>query len=231
LSVAKDGTVTTLTTEAGGVPFKFTDDVDVASDGRIYFSDASSRWGYGDHLPDMLEGRAYGRLLRYDPTTKQTEVLLDGLYFANGVALSEHEDFVLVNETSVSRVTRYWLTGDKAGKSDVFIDALPGYPDGISRGSGGRFWLAMFTVANPMGRWLAPQPMLKKVVYRLPRMLWPKPKRYGFAIALDAQGTMLESLQDPSGERVSMVTSVEEVRGVLYFGTLHDRRIARLVWH
>ncbi len=228
LSVAPDGAVTVLSTEAAGVPMRFTDDADVASDGRIYFSDASSRWGYGDHVPDLLEGRGNGRLLRYDPAQKTTEVLLDGLFFANGVALSEKEDFVLVAETGAQRVTRYWLKGDRKGTSDVFIDRLPGYPDGISSDRRGRFWLAMFTVVNPVATWLAPRPFFKKAVYRLPRALWPKPKPYGFVVALDERGQVVETLQDPDGLSVSTVTSVEEHQGMLYFGTLEAPRLARM---
>jgi sugar lactone lactonase YvrE len=228
LSVAPDGAVTVLATEAAGVPFKFTDDVDVARDGRLYFSDASSRWGYGDHVPDLLEARGWGRLLRYDPTTSRTEVLLDGLHFANGVALSTAEDFVLVAETGRTRLVRYWLEGDKKGTSDVFIDALPGYPDGVSNNRKGRFWVALFTVVNPIATWLAPSPFLKKAVYRLPRALWPRPKPYGLVVALDEKGAVIESLHDVTGEVVSTVTSAEEHGGMLYLGTLHAPHLARM---
>jgi sugar lactone lactonase YvrE len=110
LSVNVSGDVRVLVTEADGVPFGFTDDLDIASDGRIYFSDASSRYHVHDYLLDCIEARPYGRLLRFDPQTGETEVLLRELYFANGVALSPDEDFVLVNETYRYRVTRFWLT-------------------------------------------------------------------------------------------------------------------------
>ena len=36
-----DGEITVLSTEYEGVPFLLTDDLDIASDGMIYFSDAS----------------------------------------------------------------------------------------------------------------------------------------------------------------------------------------------
>jgi sugar lactone lactonase YvrE len=36
-----------LTNEADGIPFRFTDHLDVASDGKIYFTDASSKYGPG----------------------------------------------------------------------------------------------------------------------------------------------------------------------------------------
>ena len=76
-------------------------------DGTVYFSDASSKFAEEENHLDMLEARPHGRLLAYDPASATTTVLLDDLYFANGVALSEAEDFVLINETYRYRIRRY----------------------------------------------------------------------------------------------------------------------------
>src|SRR5690606_20170232 len=90
LRIDPAGKIEVLASEAEGVPFAFTDDLDIASDGRIYFTDASSRFQQPDYLLDLLEGRPYGRLMVHDPASGQTEVLLKDLYFANGVALSQN---------------------------------------------------------------------------------------------------------------------------------------------
>lgn len=227
LRVTPEGKVETLATQAAGVPFAFTDDVDVARDGTIYFSDASSKWGIDDYMLDALEGRAWGRLLRYDPFTKKTDVLLDGLYFANGVALSPNEDFVLVNETYRFRVTRYWLKGEKAGTHEVFLDDLPGYPDGISSDGRGTFWIAIVTVRNREADSLAPKPTLRKLVALLPRSLWPEPEPYGLVLGASESGEILYSLHDPGGVNVRMVTSVEATEDALYLGTLHGAGVWR----
>ncbi|HXY36071.1 MAG TPA: SMP-30/gluconolactonase/LRE family protein [Planctomycetaceae bacterium] len=227
LSVTSKGGLATQSTEAEGKPFRFVDDLDVARDGKIYFSDASDTFGVDDYLLDMLEGRPHGRLLRYDPATKSTKVLLSGLYFANGVALSEHEDFVLVNETYRFRVTRYWLKGDRAGKSDVFVDNLPGYPDNITSNRHGTFWLALFTVRNDAGDWLAPRPTLKNMLAKLPRAFWPKPQPYGFVVKLDESGHILASFQDPSGQHVPAITSAFERNGSLYLGSMSNRFVGK----
>ncbi|MBU0882933.1 MAG: SMP-30/gluconolactonase/LRE family protein, partial [Gammaproteobacteria bacterium] len=139
LSIDAQGQIKVLTTEAEGVPFKFTDDLDIARDGTIYFSDASARFEQPDYLLDLLEARPHGRLLSYNPASGETKVLLKDLYFANGVALSANEDFVLVNETYRYRITRYWLKGDKAGTHDIFIDNLPGLPDNLQGDRNGTF--------------------------------------------------------------------------------------------
>ncbi|MCB1034455.1 MAG: SMP-30/gluconolactonase/LRE family protein, partial [Acidobacteria bacterium] len=208
--------------------FGFTNDLDVASDGTVYFSDASSRFGVDEYLYDLLEARPHGRLLAYDPASRKVRVLLDGLYFANGVALSRDEDFVLVNETYRYRILRYWLKGPRAGTSEVFAEALPGFPDGVSANRQGTFWVALFTVRNPLMDRLHPHPWAKSLLSKLPKAFWPKPAPYGLVLAMDEDGRILGSLQDPGGKRVREVTSVEEHEGTLYLGNLSGQGIARL---
>jgi sugar lactone lactonase YvrE len=80
--------------------FRFADAAVEASDGTVYFSDVSTnRFGFDRWFHDFLESRATGRLLRYDPRTGHTSVVLDHLSFANGVALPRDEAFVIVCET------------------------------------------------------------------------------------------------------------------------------------
>lgn len=227
LSVDTAGQVIELSKGAGGVPFRFTDDLDIARDGRIYFSDASSRWGHETYLYDLLEARPYGRLLRYDPASRETELLLGGLYFANGVALSPDEDYVLVNETYRYRITRLWLKGPKAGSSEIFADNLPGIPDGIAASGRGTYWVAMYTVRNAAADALQPSPFLKRQLAKLPKFFWPKPAPHGMALELDASGAILRTFQDAGGERVPHVTAVYERDGWLYLGNLHEHYLSR----
>jgi sugar lactone lactonase YvrE len=229
LRVDLEGRVTVLAAEAAGVQIRFADAVDVARDGRIYFSDASVRFALDDALYDLLEARPHGRLLRHDPATGKTAVLLDGLYFANGVALSADQDFVLVAETYRYRITRLWLTGPKAGTTDVFADNLPGFPDGVSWNGRDTFWVALFTVRNDAAdRRLHPRPWAKRLIAKLPRFVWPKPQRYGLVLGLDRDGRIVRSLHDPEGRRVPQVTSVREHGGSLYLGTLDQDWLGRV---
>lgn len=228
LSITPDGKLTVLTTSADDLSFGFTDDVTVGNDGTIYFTDASHRFGQADYMLDLLESRPNGRLLKYDPASKTTEMLLDGLYFANGVALSADEDFILVNETYRYRIMRYWLKGEKTGTADVFMDNLPGFPDNISSTGDGRFWLALVTVRNTQMDEMHPKPWLKKIISRLPRALWPQPEPYGLVLELDEQANILRSLQDPGGQHLPAITSVNEVDGKLYLGSLYTDRIGVL---
>ena len=228
LSINPEGSVTVLTNSAEGGAFAFTDDLDIASDGKIYFTDASSKWNQPDYMLDLLEGKPYGRFLVYDPATEQTTVLLKDMYFPNGVALSQNEDFVLINETWRYRIVRYWLKGDKKGTSDMFIENLPGFPDGVSSNRNGTFWLALPTPRNPKVDNMYPKPWLKNFVVKLPKSIQPKPVEYGFVLGLNEQGEVTHNLQDPSGIHVKEITSVEEHKGYIYLGSLHNDRFARL---
>lgn len=228
LSVDPKGSIMILATSADGVPFKCTDALDVAKDGTIYFTDASDKFPLKDYLFDMLEARPHGRFMRYDPATGTVTVLLRGFNFANGVALSQNEDFVLVNETYKYRIHRFWLTGRKAGTSDIFIENLPGFPDNLSSNGKGKFWLALFTVRNDMLDTLHKYPKIKSLLSRLPASLWSKSKRYGFVAALDERGNITETLQDPTGKHLYDITSAQEYDGYLYLGSLHADRIGKL---
>ncbi len=227
LSIDPLGEVTLLADGAGNEPLGFADDVTVAQDGTIYFSDASTKFGPQEYLYDMLEARPHGRLVRYDPATHTTTVLLPDMCFANGVALSKNEDFLLVNETYRFRILRYWLKGERAGEWDVFAENLPGYPDNITQSGRGTFWLALFTVRNEQADWLSPRPFIKGVLAKLPAFLWPQPQPYAFVVQFDEEGRMLDSLQDPTGRHLREVTSAFEHDGYLYLGSLHNDRIGK----
>ena len=98
LNATADGVIQLLTDEAEGVKFRLTDGVDVAEDGIVYFTDASYKYSFWEFAWDYFEGRPFGRLLSYDPSTKETKVLVRDLYFANGVAVSPDQKFVIFCE-------------------------------------------------------------------------------------------------------------------------------------
>ena len=233
LSIAPDGKVTVLSNECDGKAILFADDLDIANDGQIYFSDASTKFGVqafdgvdASRLEVVEQGRT-GRLLVYDPATKATSTLLEDLSFANGVALSANEDFVLVNETGRYRVTRYWLKGPRAGESDVFFGPLPGFPDNIDRGPDGRFWVALVSPRNKLLDDLAGSPFLRKLILRLPKFLQPNIEPYLHIVVLNADGSVHESLQDPDAV-LDANTSVYITRDTLYLGSLHAREFGIL---
>lgn len=227
LSVAPDGSVTVLTTAADGVPFRCTNDLDVAADGTIYFTDASSKYPLTDFTADLVEHGPNGRFFAYDPQTKTTRTLLPNLAFANGVAVSPDQSFVLVVETGAYRVHRFWLKGAKQGQAEIFIDNLPGFPDGIMSNSKDEFWLALVTPRDAALDLLLPHPFLRKAIVRLPKFLQPAPKRYSFVLGLDTNGAVIDNLQNGSPDCYAEIANVVERNGMLYFGSIGESTVGR----
>jgi sugar lactone lactonase YvrE len=228
LSVARDGSITTLSTQSDGIPFGCTNDLDIGRDGTIYFTDSSSRFPLTQLKADLLEHQPNGRLLAYDPRTKQTRTLRRDLYFANGVAVSPDQSFLLVAETGAYRLRRLWLSGAKQGQSEIFIDNLPGFPDGILSNGRDTFWLAIVNRRDATLDKLLPYPFLRKVVWRLPQVLQPDLTRYAFVLGLDQNGRVIRNLQDPSPQCFAQIANVVEHKGKLYFGSIGEKAIGRM---
>jgi len=173
---------------------------------------------------ECFENRKTGRLWQYETETGKTKQLMEGLGFANGVALSSEEDYVIVGETCLRRVWRYWLKGEKAGVKEVILSDIPGYVDNIRRGpSGDRFWLGIHGLTSPL-EFLFSFPFLMQQVAKLPPKLLPRPKPYGLVIQIDVSATegakMVKSLHDPTGTVIPFATAAAECDGYIYIGTL-----------
>ncbi len=221
ISVNPQGKITTLASQDEyGRPFLIPNDVDIASDGKIYFSNTSSKYAFSmsNALKVVLEARPDGGLFCYNPTTKSIETLIDSSFFGNGVAVSQADDFVLMVDLGKYRVLRYWLKGAKKGTIDTFIENLPGLPNGISRRVDGSFWLGFSSCRNDDLDNLQPSVWLKKLVYGLPDFMKPAMQAYGIVMHLSATGEVLKTYYDTSGERVPEASSIEEQDGVLYLG-------------
>ncbi|CAA6666749.1 unnamed protein product [Spirodela intermedia] len=164
VSVGEDRAVRLLAEEADGLRFGVADGVDVASDGTVYFTDASYKYNLATHMLDIMEGRPHGRLMSFDPATARTEVLLSGLYFANGVAMSPDQGSVIFCETPLRRCRRYHVRGEKKGAVDHFVDSLPGLPDNIRYDDEGRFWIGLCAGKSKSWDLMLRYPMLRKMV-------------------------------------------------------------------
>jgi hypothetical protein len=119
------------------------------------------------------------------------------------------------------------IDGSKSGTSEIFIDNLPGFPDGISSNGKDKFWLALVTPRDQTLDKLLPHPFLRKVVARLPKLLQPAPKRYGFVLGLDPNGRVVENLQDGSADCYAQIANAVERQDSLYFGSIGESAVGR----
>jgi len=227
----------TVNDKGGTSPIRYADGVVVAKTGKIYFTDASQRFGAKDSggtfnasVLDILEHQSTGRLLEYDPATKVTRVLLSDLCFPNGLALSADEQHVFMTETGEYRIWKVAVTAvdvsakKPAATASVLLDNLPGHPDNLMRGQGGKLWVGL---VKPRGAFIdsaAGKPWLRSLAMRLPKALWPVPPAYGHVFAFDESGKVLADLQDPSGAYPE-ATAVTETEDRLYIQSLHAKTL------
>jgi len=232
--ISPNGLVTTLLDEVDGVPLVYADDLAIASDGTVYFSEASTHFGasqyegtYEGSLLDIMEHGASGQVIAFSPDTGDAKVIIDDLNFANGVAISADQTFLLVAETGSYRILRYWLVGPRAGETEVIIDNLPGFPDNINNGLNGRFWIGLVSPRNDLLDRLSDNPLIRKIVQRLPAFLRPKAVPSSHVIAINGDGAVLMNLQD-SDARFPALTGVFETSDALYLTSLFGNELARL---
>jgi sugar lactone lactonase YvrE len=232
--VGPDGTVVALLDEVDGRPLVYANDLAIARDGTVFLTESSTKFGPGPHrstyetaVLDLIEHGGHGRVIEFSPATGQASVLIDGLNYANGIAISEDRTYLLVADTGAYRVLRYWLAGSHAGDTEVVIDNLPGFPDNIKNGLNGRFWIGLSGPRNRALDRLSGHPFLRKVVQRLPAILRPKAVPSSHVFAITGDGQVLMDLQDPAA-RYPALTGVLETPDTLYLTTLFGHALPYL---
>ncbi len=218
VSVSPEGTVRTLASEVDGEPLRFADDLDVAPDGTIWFSEASRRWSVDDSTLDAIEGVPTGRLLALRPGHEEVEVHLQALRYANGVAVTPGGAAVLVAETFGYRVTRLWLQGSRRGEVDRLVDGLPGLPDNVHVDSEGNAWIALVKERSALLDALYPWPAVRAVLFRLPHAWLPVPPPVVFFAVVGPDGAVRAVYRGADG--FGDVTSVTPSGSDLWLGSL-----------
>uniref|UniRef100_A0A0D3GS38 Strictosidine synthase conserved region domain-containing protein n=1 Tax=Oryza barthii TaxID=65489 RepID=A0A0D3GS38_9ORYZ len=199
----RGGEATVLATEADGVPFKFTNGVDVNQvTGEVYFTDSSTRFQRSQHEMVTATGDSTGRLMKYDPTTGYLDVLQSGMTYPNGLALSADRSHLVVALTGPCKLVRHWIEGPKAGTSEPFAE-LPGYPDNVRPDGKGGYWVALHRekTETPYGS-----------------------DTHLLAVRIGRKGKILQELRGPT-------EVIERSGGKLYLGSVELGHVAVLVRH
>jgi ribose transport system permease protein len=236
--VGKDRQVAKLSDETNRTPFsviddsrlKLADDLDIAPDGRVFFSEATVRYEMHEWAVDCLESRGNGRIVCYDPSSNTTRTVLRNLIFPNGICMTHDGVSFLFAETWGCRVSRYYFDGPKAGTVELVIPNLPGYPDNINRASDGSYWLALVGMRTPSVDLALKMPgFRRRMARRVAPDEWLFPNiNTGCVMRFDEKGRILDVMWDLGGENHPMITSMREHKGHLYIGGILNNRIGRL---
>ena len=210
-------------------PLTFCSNVIELPDGTIYFTQSTAKFTFAHFKAAIFEARGDGGLFRRDPDGTVTQVLTN-LYFANGLTLTADDSALVFAETQGRRLSKYWLTGPRAGEVTPLAEHLPAMPDNISTGSDGRIWCAMVTPANKAADFLAPRaPVLRRLIWRLPDRLQPQIEPVVWAVAFDPDtGAAVAGVQMRHPD-FGAVTGLVEHRGRLWLATIGYPAIASII--
>jgi ribose transport system permease protein len=230
VSLVTDETNRSLLSIVDDSRLRLADDLDVAPDGKIYFSEATVRYEMHDWPVDAVESRGNGRIICYDPATKRTRTVLRNLVFPNGVCTAHDGKSILFAESWGCRINRFWLEGPKKGTHEVLVDKLPGYPDNINRASDGTYWVAIMGMRSPALDLALRMPAFRKrMSQRIASDQWLfQNLNVGCVARFDDQGEFIESLWDRTASNHPMITSMREHKGWLYLGGITNNRIGRV---
>ena len=236
-SISPAGEVTRLSAETRRTWTSIVDDArlrdpndcDIAPDGRIFFTDSTTRYDAHEWALDSIESRPTGRLLCYDPKTGKTTTVLEKLRYANGVCMAHDGQSLFLAESWACRVHRYWFDGPNAGKFECVIKDMPGYPDNINRASDGTYWMAWLGMRTPSFDLALRHPgMRKRMTRSLPQDEWLFPNiNTGGVVKFDETGKIIQTMGDLTGTSHPMVTSMREHKGYLYIGGILNNRVGR----
>ncbi|XP_022302860.2 adipocyte plasma membrane-associated protein-like [Crassostrea virginica] len=236
----KSGAIQVLlhsSTGVNGEPLKFLNALDISKDGIVYFTDSSRKWDRRNYRYEVIEVNPHGRLIMYNTVTKETRLLLDGLYLANGVALSPDESMLFISEMSACQIRRYFLKGERTGQSDVIVQNLPGYPDNIKLNSRGNFYVGLGSVRyqgvsllGPFLDLIGPYPAIKRFLTKITPLrvfdiFMPK---HSIILEISSNGDIVTSLHDHGARVISASGEGFEFNNTLYIGSFWTPYIGML---
>ncbi|CAN0841473.1 Protein STRICTOSIDINE SYNTHASE-LIKE 10 [Linum grandiflorum] len=202
-----------VSSSADGVPFKFTNALDIDNTtGIVYFTDSSLVNQRSDVVKMIITQDNTGRLFSYDPRTRNLTLLASNLSFPNGVILSVDNSYVLVAETLTKLILKFPLNLGVPTQQVLTNPPLPAYPDNLRRsrkvvGGEDHFWVGLNSGKdsglNVTGATSDP-----------------------VAVRINEHGETLETVDGGGGDELDSVSEVfEDEYGSLWFGSVTKRYV------
>jgi hypothetical protein len=176
--LASDGRQAASLEHVDGAPLHCVTALAAAADGTVYATDGSRANRAGNWLLDLMQCRpGSGRLIACTADLAEPRVLLDGLDWPDGVAVSHDESEVLLTEAWRHRLSAVDRAG---GARRVLIGNFAGYPGRIRRGGDGDYWIAFFALRTQLTEFVLREPAFRrKMMAEVPPELWIGPSLGG----------------------------------------------------
>ncbi|KAH7707604.1 Protein F57C2.5 [Aphelenchoides avenae] len=219
---------------------KLLNDLVMIDDNTMLVTDTSTNYGWDSFLKAFLEHASDGRVLQVDMKTGEASVVMDGLNYVNGIEKHSDGQSVIVVESGMARILRYYYAGTKKGTTEMFANNLPGFPDNIRSSTRGTFFAALAFARHPVQ--LSPldstaeHPTVRKVLgellqFELVRNLMAavSPPEYSMILELDQDGNILAVYRDTGGSVLHDISQVTDAgNGTLYLGSFANDYIAQV---
>jgi sugar lactone lactonase YvrE len=215
-------------------------------DGFVYIVEGSIHHEPIDWYVDLMERRQAGRLIRCNPDTFETEVLLSGLSYPYGVEISQDRKCLLISESWKHTLSRFPLDNIHENSRDLVIPNLPGYPGRICYSSDGGYWMCIFAMRTYLVDFVLTEETYRKEMMRSidpaywvrPALCsgedfleplqaahaitlgilkpWAPPRSYGLVLKMDENFEVAKSFHCRAGGKRHGITGVAEKEGELY---------------
>jgi len=229
-----------------------------AADGRIFAIEGSTGREPSQWRHDLMEKHSNGRLIACSAALDNAQVLLTGLPYPYGVAISADGNQLWLTESWAHRLSRFALSGNGIAQREIVAGNLPGYPARLHLDADGGFLLGLFARRTHLiefvlkeddfrkemlesmapDYWIAPafaggsdclEPMQIGGVKALGiQKPWAPPRSYGLLVHLDSEGEATDSLHSRAGGRYHGVTGACDSQ---YGVVIAARGAGRLLLH
>ena len=143
-----DGAITVLIDSFQGKKLNAPNDVVVAADGAVWFTDPG--YGiFGNYEGHLAEPELPPRVYRLDPKSGQASIVADDFDKPNGLAFSADEKKLYIIDSGLTHGGRanmrvFDVNGDKLANGKVFAENFaPGFTDGVRTDIDGNVWCSM----------------------------------------------------------------------------------------
>ncbi len=137
------------------------------SDGELFIADGTAFHEPDQWYVDLMEKRSAGRLIRFNPDGTRSEVLLTGLGYPGGLAISNDKKYIIMTEGWNHTVSRYPIQDVRPQTREVLLDNLPGYPGRIITASGGGYWMSFFAMRTHLVEFVLQENKYRKEMMKI----------------------------------------------------------------